>query len=249
MRFVRLACLGVLLAAVAACGRRAPAPSGPVFEGRHLSEWVADLEGSNVEARRAAAKTLVRMGKGGLDMKPAIIALEKELKDEDRPARYWSAVALVYAARGTPFPVGPKVGPVLKEAAEQDDEQLRAEAGAVLKKMPTGRGRGGPPGKPASTEAKGEKKDTSKQQPGTTQPGPVKGKSKGADSKKQEPPPPEGRVPGAKESRRRSGPPAGLREINRLAGWYGRDSPSPRPLAWRQPSSSNASFADSGPAS
>ena len=46
-------------------------------------------------------------------------------------------MALVYAVRGTPYPIGQKAEPVaaLKEAAESPDEELRAEAGEIKKWM------------------------------------------------------------------------------------------------------------------
>jgi hypothetical protein len=100
------------------------------------------------QTRLEAAKVLLKVGKEGSSTNPAVPGLQVALRDEDPEVRGWSAVAMMYAAKGTPFPVGPLVIPQLKEAAKSEDKELRAEAEELLKKMPSGGegppGRGGP---------------------------------------------------------------------------------------------------------
>jgi hypothetical protein len=124
-----------------------------VFEGKHTSEWGDTVSGSDPQARLEAAKVLVKMGKEGQNANPAIPGLQKAIEDENPAIRGWAAVALFYAARGTPFPVGPIVGPKLKEAAESSDEELRAEATELLKRLERAPA-GGPP-RPQGTAREG----------------------------------------------------------------------------------------------
>jgi hypothetical protein len=148
MKGVRLLMVGALLVAVPACGqRRKNAPPDPVYEGKPLSKWTADLKAAEVAERRAAAKALAKMGKQGLDTRPGIMPLQEALKDKDGPTRYWSAVGLVYAVRQTPMPLGNLAGPVLREAAREGDDQVRAEAEEVLKQVGSAGGPGKAPGK------------------------------------------------------------------------------------------------------
>src|SRR6266852_1613454 len=128
--------LAVVLLAAAGCGQDKPAaPSGVVYQGKHVSEWGDAVNGPDREARLEAAKVLAKMGKEGENANPAIPGLQKALDDEDPAVRGWAAVALVYAARGTLFPIGPIAGPKFKEAAESSDDELRAEASQILKRM------------------------------------------------------------------------------------------------------------------
>jgi hypothetical protein len=140
-----------------------------VYQGKHVSEWGDAVKGPDPEARLEAAKVLAKMGKEGHNGNQAIQALHQAVTDEDPAVRGWAAVALVYAARGTPFPIGPVAGPKLKEAADSSDEELRAEAKQLLEHMgppageppgPRGDGQGGGEGppeekKPPPDEGKG----------------------------------------------------------------------------------------------
>jgi hypothetical protein len=152
--------LSVLLLASVGCSQEEnKGPTGVVYEGKHTSEWGDIVCGPDAAARLDAAKVLARMGKEGINGNPAIPGLQKALRDEDPVTRGWASVALVYASRGTPFPVVPIVGPVLDQAAEVPDEELQAEvkicqerlkgaapAGGPLDGPGPGRGpRGGPP--------------------------------------------------------------------------------------------------------
>lgn len=135
-------------------------PSGAVYEGKHVSQWGGQLKSPDRGERLAAAKLLLRMGKEGISTKEAIPGLGEAVSDEDPEVRGWSAVALVFAARGTPYPVGQKTEPVaaLKEAAESADAELRAEATAVRETMgrrPGGRGRPGA-GEPGAETGEGK---------------------------------------------------------------------------------------------
>jgi hypothetical protein len=139
--------LAVVLLAPAGCGPDKPtAPSGVVYQGKHTSEWGDAVNGPDRQERLEAAKVLVKMGKEGQNANPAIPGLRIAIQDEDPAIRGWAAVALVYAVRGTPFPIGPVAGPKLKEAAESSDEELRAEASVLLKRLESAHaGRPGPP--------------------------------------------------------------------------------------------------------
>ena len=145
--------VAILLLSVGCSGSPTRVPVGVVYEGKHVSEWGEQLSNPDLARRVDAAKILVRMGKEGLGTKEAIPELETALTDESAAVRGWSVVALVYAVRGTPFPIGQKAEPVaaLKEAAESPDEELRTEASAIQKRMsPAGREQGQRP--PAGNE-------------------------------------------------------------------------------------------------
>jgi hypothetical protein len=166
----------VLLLSSAGCGPAKPGPSGAVYQGKHVSEWGDQMTSPDKKARLEAAQALVAMGKEGTSTKEAIQKLQASLKDEAPEVRGWAAVALVYAARGTPFPIGPIAQPALKEAAESSDPELRAQASEMVGRMPAG-GDGGPPVPPggnAGTERSAtdekktqpeEKKTTEKEKP------------------------------------------------------------------------------------
>lgn len=148
------------------CGRSSAPPRGPsgvVYEGKHVSEWGDQLSNPDHRSRLDAAKVLLRMGKEGHGTKEAIPGLETALTNESAEVRGWAAVALVYAVRGTPYPIGQKAEPVaaLKEAAESPDEELRAEADEIKKWMAQpgrGQGKGPTAGKePPPGNAPGEK--------------------------------------------------------------------------------------------
>jgi hypothetical protein len=149
MNYHRFVGPAVVLLAFAGCGGpgKSTTPTGVVYEGKHTSEWGDTVCGSDPQARLEAAKVLVKMGKEGQNANPAIPGLRIAIQDEDPAIRGWAAVALVYAVKGTPFPIGPVAGPKLKEAAESSDEKLRAEASELLKRMERApAGRPGPPG-------------------------------------------------------------------------------------------------------
>ncbi len=159
--------LVIVLLVSAGCGPgQQTAPSGEVYEGKHVSEWGDAVKGTDRDARLEAAKVLVKLGKEGHSGKEAIQALHQAVDDEDPAVRGWAAVALVYAAKGTLFPIGQVAGPKLKEAAESSDEELRVEAKQLLEHMappaagPPGNRRGGGDGppqekKPSPDEGKG----------------------------------------------------------------------------------------------
>ncbi len=139
----------ILLLCSAGCGRTAKAPpSGVAYEGKHVSEWGDELKNSDEGKRLAAAKLLVKMGKEGHSTKEALQALEDALNDKSAPVRGWSAVALWYSSRGTPWPYTQKPAPgaALKEAVETGDAELRAEA-EEIQKMISRPMRGGGKGK------------------------------------------------------------------------------------------------------
>ena len=153
--------VAILLLSVGCSGSPTREPVGVVYEGKHVSEWGEQLSNPDHVRRVDAAKILVRMGKEGLGTKEAIPELETALTDESAAVRGWSVVALVYAVRGTPFPIGQKAEPVaaLKEAAESPDEELRTEASAIQKRMaPAGHEQGKPAGnEPAEGASPGVK--------------------------------------------------------------------------------------------
>jgi hypothetical protein len=155
--------LAFVLSLSAGCGPGKPAPSGAVYRGKHVSEWGDDLTNPDQHTRLEAAKVLAAMGKEGTRTQHAIPGLEAALKDEDPEVRGWAAVAMMYASKGTPFPVGPLVIPKLKEAAESSDAELRAQATEMVNQMPPpqpagppggnrGEGRGAPPATERSSE-------------------------------------------------------------------------------------------------
>jgi hypothetical protein len=150
MKFHQCFGMAVLLLIFAGCGPGKPGPSGEIYEGKHVSEWgdVVKSPDQNREARLHAAKVLAKLGKEGVSGKEAIQSLHTAAAtDEDPAVRGWAAVALVYAARGTPFPVGQVTGKPLKEAAESSDEELRAAASQMLTRMQSAAaGPSGPPG-------------------------------------------------------------------------------------------------------
>jgi hypothetical protein len=154
MNYHRFVGPAVVLLAFAGCGGpgKSTTPTGVVYEGKHTSEWGDAVCGSDPQARLEAAKVLAKMGKEGQNANPAIPGLQKAIEDEDPAIRGWAAVALFYAARGTPFPVG-LVGPKLKQAAESSDEELRAEAAELLKRLEQTPA-GGPP-RPQGTAREG----------------------------------------------------------------------------------------------
>jgi len=63
-------------------------PSEPVYEGKTLSDWVAEAKSDRVEARRAAAEALGSMGA------PAVATLTELLRDQDMGVRLAAASAL-----------------------------------------------------------------------------------------------------------------------------------------------------------
>ncbi|HMF14672.1 MAG TPA: HEAT repeat domain-containing protein [Gemmataceae bacterium] len=155
----------IVFLAIIGCGSDKQGPTGAVYEGKHVSEW-GDIawESEDSAARLHAAKVLAKLGKEGISGKEAINNLHKTAANaEDPSVRGWAAVALVYAVRGTPFPIGQVAGPVLKEAADSSDEELRDAAKEILGRMPTGGG-GGPPGGPGGQ--RGGKRGAGEGQPG-----------------------------------------------------------------------------------
>jgi hypothetical protein len=138
--------LALVLLVSAGCGPDKPAPAGALYQGKHVSEWGDQLKSPDRQKRLEAAKVLVQMAKEGTKTREAIQALQDTLNDQDPEVRGWAAVALVYAARGTPFPIGSVAGKTLKEAAASSDAALRAEASDMAKEMSAGAaGPGGPP--------------------------------------------------------------------------------------------------------
>jgi hypothetical protein len=173
--------LTIVLLALAGCSPSKPAPSGEVYQGKHVSEWGDAVVGSDAEARLNAAKVLANLGKEGVTGHQAIQNLHVACSDEDPLVRGWSAVALVYAVRGTPFPIGQVATPVLKEATQSSDEELRATASQMLERMqapPAGpprlpgmkkEGGDGPPAEKKQTSD--QDKDKATQPPGKKQEG------------------------------------------------------------------------------
>jgi hypothetical protein len=149
--------LAVVLLLSAGCGSDKPGPSGAVYQGKHVSEWGDQVRGPDKKARLEAAQALAAMGKEGTSTKEAIQKLHLSVKDEDesQEVRGWAAVALVYAVRGTPFPIGPIAQPVLKKAAESSDPELRAQASEMVSRMPSPGDGGGPPGGPGANRGGG----------------------------------------------------------------------------------------------
>jgi hypothetical protein len=198
MKLHRCCSLAVALLAFAGCGPSKPGPTGEIYEGKHVSEWGDAVTCPDRDARLEAAKVLVRLGKEEISGKEAIQKLHvAAANDEDPAVRGWAAIALVYAARGTPFPIGQVAGPVLKEAAESSDEELRAEASQMLARM-----RSASPGPPGGMRGKGNGPPEGQKQPvvhgkGAAPPGIGKGgsppdKAKGdlpPDKGKKDPPP------------------------------------------------------------
>jgi hypothetical protein len=145
MNQVRMVGVGLLLLAAAACGgRHTQGPIGPEYEGKHISEWADELKGGSAETRRAAAKTLAKAGKEGVDTKAAGSKLQGAVNDDDKQTRFWAAIAAVYAVKGTPQPIGGLVKAPLEEATQEGDAEVKAAAAEVLKDLPMG---GGGPGK------------------------------------------------------------------------------------------------------
>jgi hypothetical protein len=142
----RILCSTAVLLVAAGCGPSKP-PSGEVYEGKHVSEWGDTVHKStDREARVEACKVIIRMGKEGVDARPAVEGLWRTINDEDPIIRGWASVAMIYAARGTPYPTGQVLVPKAKQAAESADEELRIEAKLVLERVPSPpAGQGGPP--------------------------------------------------------------------------------------------------------
>jgi hypothetical protein len=149
--------LAVVLLLSAGCGPAKPGPSGAVYQGKHVSEWGDQMKSPDKKARLEAAQALAAMGKEGTSTKEAIQNLHLSIKvpDESPEVRGWAAVALVYAARGTPFPIGPIAQPALKEAAESSDPELRAQASEMVSRMPSPGDGVGPPGGPGANRGAG----------------------------------------------------------------------------------------------
>jgi hypothetical protein len=192
MKLHRCCGLVVLLLTFVGCGSDKQGPTGAVYEGKHVSEW-GDIawEAKDPADRLRAARVLAKLGKEGISGKEAINNLHKATaNDEDPSVRGWAAVALVYAAQGTPFPIGQVAGPVLKEAAESSDEELRAEASQMVTRMRSAAA--GPPGGPGGKRGAGKGPPADKKQPpddGKGAPPPDKGKGAPPEKDKSTPPP------------------------------------------------------------
>ena len=123
-------------------------PAGVVYQGKRVSEWGDQLKNPDQQSRLEAGKLLHKMGKEGLGTKEAIPELEAAVTDASAEVRGWAVVALVYAVRGTPYPITQKTEPMaaLKEAAESPNEELRAVAREIKDRMDQpGRGQGNTP--------------------------------------------------------------------------------------------------------
>jgi hypothetical protein len=149
MNQVRMVGVGLLLLAAAACGGRRTSGQllGVEYKGKHIMEWGDALTGGSAESRREAAKTLATAGKEGVDIRPAAGKVQAAVQDEDKATRYWAAVAVVYSVKGTAQDgVAAGLRPVLKEAAQNGDAEVKAAAAEVLKDLPKVGGRPGPGG-------------------------------------------------------------------------------------------------------
>ncbi len=160
MKAPQLVCSAAVLLFCVGCDQT-PAPrepAGVVYQGKRVSEWGDQLKNPDQQSRLEAAKLLHKMGKEGLGTKEAIPELEAAVTDASAEVRGWAVVALVYAVRGTPYPITQKTEPMaaLKEAAESPNEELRAVAREIKDRMDQpGRGPGPNGGAPAA-KAQGE---------------------------------------------------------------------------------------------
>ena len=177
MKFHWLLAPALVLAIAAGCGPTNKAtPSGIVYEGKYTSEWGDTVTSGDPQARLHAAKVLAKMGEEGKNTNPAILGLHKAaIDDEDPIIRGWAAVALVYAVKGTPFPISQIAGPILKQATESSDAELRAEAGKMLERLESGPA--GPlerPGGPGTTRGGGDAPSSEKKPSATEKSEPKK---------------------------------------------------------------------------
>jgi hypothetical protein len=176
MKFHRFLAPALVLAIAAGCGpTNMSTPSGVVYEGKYTSEWGDTLTSADPQARLHAAKVLVKMGEEGKNTNPAILGLHKAAVDDEDPIiRGWAAVALVYAVKGTPFPIAQIAGPILKQATESSDAELRVEAGKMLEQLQSAPA--GPPGRPGGpgTSREGGDAPSSEKKPSATEKGELK---------------------------------------------------------------------------
>ena len=127
-----------------------------------LRERLQALKSPDPGVRREAARGLALSGKRGeLAAQATIVTptLMGVVHDEDRPTRSWAAVALAHVGLKTPAagPARALAGPVLQEAAGDENPEVRAEAGEALRKVEQASPpKPGPPADPGKGEPKGK---------------------------------------------------------------------------------------------
>jgi hypothetical protein len=178
----------VLCLLVGGCGLGTSKPPGP-FDGQ-----IKALKDPDPAVRRQAAQEMAAAGKAAgksMDVLRTMGALQDGLDDEDKQTRYWCAIALVHVALGrVPAPVGSMTRPLLTEASQDEDAEIRAAAEEALKKVGPERS-GGPPGAPPQAATSKEPTETGKEPPATAKErtatgkeAPATGRGTGASEKK-----------------------------------------------------------------
>jgi hypothetical protein len=119
-----------LVMAPALHGQAAATARDTVTDGRHLSEWVADLKAQAPQVRNAAAYEISGLGPAAA---PAVPALIEALDDSEPSVRFPATVAL-----GEIGPAAAAAVPKLKKMMdeERNDEVAAAAKRAILKIKP-----------------------------------------------------------------------------------------------------------------
>ena len=121
-------CIFFAATSSAAAQSRTTASSEPVYEGKPLSEWIAQLRDLAPQDRSAAAYAISGIGPAAKRSVPALVTL---LRDESPNVRYAAAWAL-----GELGPAASEAIPALTRAQEEDEHvDVRWSAKKALRKI------------------------------------------------------------------------------------------------------------------
>jgi hypothetical protein len=113
----------ILAVAPALYGQAAASARDTVVDGRHLSEWVADLKAQAPQVRNAAAYEISGLGAAAA---PAVPALIEALDDSEPSVRFPVTVAL--------GEIGPAAAAAVPKLKQMMDEERNDEVAAAAKR-------------------------------------------------------------------------------------------------------------------
>jgi hypothetical protein len=125
--------LAILLLAVSGCGRGKPKEA--VYKGKTISQWVADIKGPDLEAKRAALVVVTEMPPR--DAAPAIPAAVALGADPDPLTRCRAAMALAHITTEIriPLPIASLRTPDLVKLLKDEHPEVRRAAAEALGKF------------------------------------------------------------------------------------------------------------------
>ena len=115
--------VAILAVAPALSGQAAAPARDTVVDGRHLSEWVADLKAQAPQTRNAAAYEISGLGSAAA---PAVPALIDALDDSEPSVRFPVTVAL--------GEIGPAASAAVPRLKKMMDEEINDEIAAAAKR-------------------------------------------------------------------------------------------------------------------